>query len=123
MSNLIGVPRAGTASLSIDGVPYDITNTAYFANVVKRETLKGQNAIHGFKEMPEAPYISGTIRDAATLSLAALNAMRNVTVTLTLANGKTVSGDGMWSTDLEEVETEEGTFKVKFEGYTVEESI
>jgi hypothetical protein len=122
MSNLIGVPRSGTATLTIDGVPYDITKTSYFANVVKRETLKGQNAIHGFKEMPEAPYISGTIRDAANLSVVAINAMRSVTVTLQLANGKTVSGDTMWSTDVEAVETEEGTFEVKFEGFTVEES-
>lgn len=114
--------RAGIATLSIDGVAYDVAGSAgYAANRVKRDTLAGQSGIQGYKEMPIAPYISATIRDAGSLTVESLNRMTNVALVLTLANGKLVSGEGLWSTEVEEVETEEATFKVRFEGVAIYE--
>lgn len=114
--------RAGIATLSIDGVAYDVAGSAaYAANRVKRDTLAGQSGIQGYKEMPVAPYISATIRDAGSLTVESLNQMTSVAVVLTLSNGKLVSGEGLWSTEVEEVETEEGTFKVRFEGVSIYE--
>lgn len=112
--------RAGLASLSIDGVAYDVVSDAsYFAAKVKRDTLIGQSGVQGYSEMPVAGYISATIRDNGSLSAASINDLTNSTVVLALANGKLVYGDGMWCTDLEAVKSQDATFSIKFEGSTV----
>lgn len=114
--------RAGIASLTINGTAYDVQgDLAYLPSTVKRETLLGQSGVQGFSEMPAAPYISATIRDAGSLTVQDFNQMTSVSVVLILANGKTIYGDGMWNTECEEVKTQEGTFTVKFEGYDVTE--
>lgn len=115
--------RAGLATLTINGTSYDVVADAeYFANKVKRETLAGQSGVQGYSEMPVSGYISATLRDAGTMTVSDFNAMTNVTCVLTLANGKTVYGDGMWCTECEGVKTQEATFAIKFEGYTVMET-
>lgn len=114
--------RAGIASLSINGVAYDVvSDLSYMPNKVKRETLIGQSGVQGYSEMPMAGYISATIRDAGSLAAASLNDLTNATLVLVLANGKVVSGDNMWCTDFAEVKTQDATFSVKFEGSTVYE--
>ncbi len=114
--------RAGIASLSIDGVAYDVVSgAAYFANKIKRETLIGQSGVQGYSEMPLAGYITATIRDNGSLTVGYLNSLTASTVVLTLANGKLVYGDGMWSTEVEEVKTQEAEFMIKFEGPDVYE--
>ncbi|WP_298281259.1 phage tail tube protein [Acidocella sp.] len=114
--------RAGIAYLSIDGSNYDVVSDAeYFANSVKRESLTGQSGVQGYSEMPVTGYISATIRDAGSLTVASFNAMTSSSLVLTLANGKRVYGDGMWCTEVEAVKTQEATFSVKFEGVSVEE--
>lgn len=115
--------RAGIASLTIDGTAYDVSgDLAYLPSTVKRETLTGQSGVQGYSEMPVAPYISATIRDAGGLTVQDFNQMTSVSLVLVLANGKTVYGDGMWNTECEEVKTQEATFSIKFEGYNVTES-
>jgi hypothetical protein len=122
MSGTTSNRRAGLASLSIDGNSYDVVSEAtYYVNKVKRETLKGQSGVQGYSEMPEAGYIGATIRDSGSLTVASFNAMTSSSLVLTLANGKTVHGDGMWNTECEEVKTQEGTFAIKFEGLSVME--
>jgi hypothetical protein len=116
---------AGTASLTVDGATYQLAGKfAYSVASVSRETKGGQDRIHGYKEMPKAPHISASLRDADGLSLADINAMTNVTVTAILANGKTVTGRNMWTVEDQDVDTEEGTFEVRWEGFdgAVEES-
>lgn len=114
---------AGTAFISVDGQTYMLAgDLSYDPSTVKRESLIGQDRVHGYSEAPKPGSISGTIRDAGGLSVAAFNAMTNVTVTLELANGKTVIGSNMWTVDAAEVKTAEGTFEVKWEGPRVEEA-
>ncbi|TMV78778.1 phage tail protein [Thioclava sp. BHET1] len=116
--------RAGLAFLSIDGVAYDVVSGAsYNCNAVQRESLTGQSGVHGYSEMPTTGSIGATIRDAGVLTVAALNQMTNVTVILKLANGKLVYGEGMWSTEVGDVDTQEGTIAVKFEGANVLEQL
>lgn len=113
---------AGVANIYVDGASYMLAgDLAYSPSKVKRESLVGQDSVHGFSEMPVAGYISGTFRDAASLTVADFNAMSNVTVVCTLANNKTVTGVGMWVVEVQEVKTQEGTFEVRFEGPLVEE--
>lgn len=122
-SNSTANRRAGIATLTIDGTSFDVvSDAAYFVSTVKRETLPGQSGIQGYSEMPQAGYISATIRDAGSLTVADFNAMTSVTCILTLANGKTVYGDSMWNTECDEVKTQEATFTIKFEGVSVLES-
>jgi hypothetical protein len=108
---------AGVCLLTVDGQSYQLQGSAkYKVSKVKRETLSGQDSVHGFKEKPEPNMISFTMRDSQGLSVASFNAMTSQTVVLQLANGKNIVGSKMWCVDVQEVDTEEGTLEVKFEG-------
>ncbi len=114
---------AGIAYLSVDGQSYMLAgDLSYGVSTVKRETLAGQDRVHGYSEMPVAGFVSGTLRDGGSLTVADFNAMSNVTVTLELANGKTIIGRNMWTVEAQEVKTQEGTFEVRWEGFSVQEA-
>lgn len=114
---------AGTASVTIDGVSYAISGEGtYRPSTTKRETLTGQDGVHGYSELPHPGKISWKGRDSSAVAIAALNGATNVTVTLVLANGKTIIGRNMWRVgDPIEVNTEDATFSVEFEGADVTE--
>jgi hypothetical protein len=108
---------AGTAYLTVDGVPYALVgDLEYSPGTVKRESLSGQDGVHGFKEMPIAPHISGTFRDMNLVPLALINALTDVTVTLQLANGKLVVGRNMWTVEELTGKATDGTVEVRWEG-------
>lgn len=114
---------AGIAYISVDGQNYMLAgDLSYSVSKVTRETIAGQDRVHGYSEKPHAGFISGTLRDVSGLSVASFNAMTNNTVTLELANGKTIIGRNMWTVEAQEVKTSEGTFEVKWEGFSVEEA-
>lgn len=115
---------AGIANMTIDGQVFAVAGTAKWSpSGVTRETLKGQDGIHGYKEMPTEGKMSATLRDSGGLSVAGLNAVTNSTIVFGLANGKTVIGRNMWwAGDPAEVDTQEGTLEVRFEGPSVTES-
>jgi hypothetical protein len=115
---------AGVAYLSVDGRNYMLAGEGitYSVTRVKRETLSGASGVQGYSEMPVPGSISATFRDAGNLSVAAFNAMTNVSVTVELANGKTIVGRNMWTVDSQEVKSSDATFEVKFEGPSVEEA-
>ncbi|MCP1290934.1 phage tail tube protein [Chromobacterium sp. S0633] len=114
---------AGTATLTVDGTAYMLEgDLSYSVSKVSRETMKGMDGVHGYKETPNAPFIAGTFRDSSGLTVADFNKMTNVTVTAKLANGKTIIGRNMWTVETQEVETAEGTVKVRWEGMSVEEA-
>lgn len=114
---------AGIAYVTVDGVSYMLAgDLAYQVSKISRETLVGQDRVHGYAEKPVPGHISASIRDAGGLSVAAFNAMTNVSVICELANGKTITGRNMWTVDAQEVKTGEATFEVKWEGFSVEEA-
>lgn len=114
---------AGIASLTIDGVNYLVAgDLKYQVSGRKRETLEGQDSIHGFSEKPRAGKISLSLRDRGDLSVAAVQAMTNVTIVAELANGKTIVGSNMWSVEDQEVDTTDGKFDAVFEGKSVQEA-
>ena len=113
---------AGIAYLSVDGFTFLLSgDLSYSVSKVERETLIGQDRVHGYSEKPHAGFIHGTIRDAGGLSVSAINAMTNVTAVCELANGKTITGRNMWTVETQEAKTEDGTIEVKWEGFSVEE--
>jgi hypothetical protein len=118
MANLL----AGTAQITVDGNSYMLEGSAkYSPSTVKRETLMGMDGYHGVKETPVPGSISFSARDKGDLVVFNFNTMRNVTVVLQLANGKTIVGRNMASVDSQEVDSTEATFDLKFEGPSVTE--
>ncbi len=115
---------AGTASVTIDGRAYSVVGEGtYRVSSSTRETLKGQDGIHGYSETPSAGMIKWKGRDSGALSIDALNKATNVTVVLTLANGKIVIGRNMWRVgEPIEVNTEDASFEVSFEADDVSEA-
>jgi len=108
---------AGIANISVDGVTHLLSGEfTYSPADVERKSLVGQDQVHGYSEMPRAPFISGTLRDSSVLTVKDFNAMSDVTIHAELANGKTIIGRGMWTVDAQEVKTQEGTFEVRWEG-------
>ncbi|SIT50439.1 conserved hypothetical protein [Paraburkholderia piptadeniae] len=114
---------AGTGSITVDGTTYMVVgDVKYKVSKKKRDTKTGYDGVHGYGEA----YIPGAIamkfRDAGGLVVAEFNDMTDVTVVLTLANKKVVTGKGMWTVDDQEVDAMEATFDVRFEGPSVTES-
>lgn len=113
---------AGTVFLTVDGQNYMLAGDfEHSVSKVSRETLVGMDFVHGFSAKPVQGHISGTLRDSAGLSQAALNAMENVTVVAQLANGKTVVGRNMWTVDTQTTKGADATIEVKWEGLDVSE--
>lgn len=108
---------AGEAEVTVNGQTYMIAGEfKYSPGSVERETLVGQDRVHGFKEMPRAPFISCTVRDAGTMTVGNVNKQTNVTISAVLSNGKQIIGRGMWTVEAQEVDTPEAKFEVKWEG-------
>ncbi len=118
MSNRIG----GIISFKVDGTSFfakgDFT---YRVNPTKKEMIVGSDKTHGYKETPQVQYIEGAITDRSNLDLAAMQAIVDATVTLDLANGKTIVLRQACYASEGEVSTAEGEVAVRFEGMDGEE--
>lgn len=114
--------RSGTIYLRIDGTQYDARGSyTYSLGPPKREAIVGPDGVHGYKEMPQVPYIEGEIVDASDLDLAALQAVTEATVTLELATGKSVALRDAWYAADGTVGTEDANIQIRFEGLSAEE--
>jgi len=87
----------------------------------KREGIAGQDGVHGYKEMPRVPVIQGDVDYVEGCSIEELHKITDSTITLELANGAVHVLRNAWFSDESEVDTEEGSFPVKFEGLSGEE--
>ena len=114
---------AGVISLSINGTAYKLAGDfTYDIGGFKREMMSGPDGVHGYKETVKIPFIEGDLRDTSDVDLAALTDLKDATITLSLANGKTIglynavfTGDGTGATG-------EATIKARFEGMSASES-
>jgi len=107
----------GIVFFKIDGTQFSAKGSwTYNLGIPKKEMIAGADSIHGFKEMPQVPFIEGTITDNDELDLAALLKSRDITATLELANGKTiVIEQGVFAAE-GSGSTEEGEIEVRIEG-------
>lgn len=122
MANGVNQTRrlAGVATVAIDGVVYDLVGDfVYSTSTVTRETLIGQDGVHGYKEMPVAGHMAMQLRDNGGFAVQGFNQLTSSSVTSGLANGKQVVGTGMWCVETQEVKTVDGVFEVRFEGDNV----
>lgn len=116
--------RGGTINFQIDGVIYDAKGSfSYNLGAPKREGIVGADSVHGYKEMPQIAFIEGEITDRGNLDVAALVTMDDVTVTLSLANGKAIVLYGAWFAGEGTVTTEEGAIPIRFEGSSAAQEI
>lgn len=112
--------RGGVFALNVNGQDYDIVDgVTYSVNKFKREGMVGISGPQGFKETYVNGYIKAKIRDGQDVSVTAFTNMTNASVIGHAANGKTVSGTGMFITEVIEVDPIEGVFEVNFEGPSV----
>lgn len=108
--------RGGIIQLQIDGEVYQAKgNFSYNLGLPIREAIIGADGVHGYKETPQVAFVEGEITDSDTVNVAALASMRDVMVTLVLANSKTVSFDDTWFAGEGTGNTEEGNIAVRFE--------
>ncbi len=118
----MGQRRAGIIQLQIDGEVADAKGSfSYNLGRPQREAIVGHDSVHGFKELPQVPFIEGEITDRGTLDLAALVNTTDATVTITLANGKIVALYDAWFAGEGTGNTEEANIPVRFEGMSAEE--
>lgn len=114
---------AGMAYVTVDGRSVAIAGEGtYRPDSETRETLLGQDGYHGYKAMPAAGRIAWRGRDSGNVSIRDLGANSNTTVVLELANGKTVVGRNMVRVgEPIEVNSEEATYEIAWEGPSVKE--
>lgn len=97
----------GIIQVQVDGVIQQAKGEfSYNLGHPKREPVVGSDGMHGWKETPQPAFVEGEITDRQDLDLGALVDTTGATVTLVLANGKTVlfpnafySGEGTGHTD------------------------
>ena len=115
--------HAGVLYFKVDGRQYDARgNFTYSLGPPKREAIVGPSGVYGYKEMPQAPYIEGEVVDARALDVAALQSVTEATVTIELANGKTVVLRDAWYAADGTVGTEDANVQIRFEGKSAEET-
>lgn len=118
----MGQRRGGVIYLKVNGQTYDAKgNFTYNFGVPKREAVVGADAVHGYKEMPQVPFIEGELTDRSDLDLESLLHMKDATATLELANGKTFVLRDAWFAGDGNVQTEEGNIAFRMEGKSGEE--
>lgn len=114
--------RSGALFVKVSGRQYDAKgNFTYNPGSPKRDAIVGPDRVHGYKELPQVPYIEGEITDASDLDLVVFTTLKDETVTLELANGKVFILRDAWYAAEGNVQTEEANIQVRFEGMSGEE--
>ena len=78
------------------------------------ENVEGVDGIHGGKEKPIPAYIKGEITDRSDLDMKKLQDLKNVTVTLELANEKTILIRDAWNAAEKKNNANEASTEVDF---------
>lgn len=119
MNNLL----AGTASVTVGGLTIMVAGKfKYRPSKLKRTTLSGMDGVHGYKDEYVPGQISCDVRDSGGTTVADFNSQTNVNIVAQLANGKIIIGSGMWTVDTQDVNSEDATFTVTWEGREVTEN-
>ena len=118
----MGQRFAGTAYLTAAGKMYDLRGGLIVSpSRIKRESVAGQDGVHGFIETQLVPFIKAELSPTDGLSIAELDAMTDITVTAQLANGKNYVLSGAWSAGAHEIGTADGKVAVEWRGLSCDE--
>lgn len=114
--------RAGMIQLQINGEIQDAKGEfSYGLGTPKRTAIVGADSVHGYREEPQVAFIEGAITDRGTLDVAALATAKDVTVTLSLANGKVIVLRDGWYAGDGTAKTSEAEIAVRWEGKSAKE--
>lgn len=86
----------------------------------KRDGVVGVDGVHGYKEMPQLPFIEGEATVTPDMDVDALLQLQDATITAELANGKTPVLRNAWQAAEGVIATEEGTLPLRFEGLSMD---
>lgn len=112
----------GKIFVKVDGQQYRAKGSwSYNIGEDVREAVVGSDQVHGYKEMPQVPFIEGTISDTANLNMTNLLRITDATVTLELNNGKIIALNNAWFAGPGTASSEEGEIEARFEGLSAEE--
>ena len=115
-------PVGGTAYVKVDGVQLQLRgNLTTNIGDKERETVVGQDGVHGFTEKPMAPFIECEITDHRDLDIPALGEITDATVTAEMATGKVYVLRNAWSLKAPDLNAAEGSMTIRFEGLRGEE--
>jgi predicted heme/steroid binding protein len=114
--------RAGQIFIKANGYQYDAKGSfTYNLGHNKRDAIVGHDAVHGFKTLPQPPFVEGIITDSGNLDVEGVLDIEDATVTLELANGKVILLSEAWYAHEGGITTEEGEIPIRFEGIKAEE--
>lgn len=118
MSNRVG----GIIFIKVDGEQYRAKGSFTINyGIPKKEAVVGHDGSHGYKEIPQTPFIEGPLTDDRNISLEKLLKLEDATVTCELANGKVAVLRNAWFAGDGNLTTEEGEIDSRFEGLSAEE--
>jgi len=107
--------RGGLLAVKIDGKVYNaVGNFTFNLGKPLRAPLVGATGVDGYSQTAQAAFVEGEIRDGENVDLEALVTANNVTVTLELANGKTLVLANAWYEGEGTGNSQEGNFPVRF---------
>jgi hypothetical protein len=112
---------AGIVFVKVDGAQLKIkANVNCNRGDEKREGIVGHDGVHGYKSLPQIPYIEGEQTDSKDLDLKKYMAIDGATVTVQFANGKTFVLRQAWNASEGTVGSEEANISFRFEGLDAE---
>lgn len=112
---------AGRIQFKINGEPYNAKgNFTYNTGNDKQDPIVGSDGIHGFKSMPQAPFIQGEITDRVNFDVKDFTALKDATIELVLPTDKVFVLYNSNYTGEGNGETEEGNIEVSFHGLSAE---
>ena len=113
---------SGTLFVRIDGVQRDAQGSwTYNLGQPKREAVIGPDRVQGYMEKPQVAFIEGEVTDQRDLDLVELQNLVDSTLTLELANGKTIVLRNAWYAADGNVGAEQANIQIRFEGLSGEE--
>ncbi len=113
---------AGLIEVKANGEKYDAKGSfSYNLGLPLREAIVGSDGVHGFKETPQVAFIEGAITDRGNLDLRALAGGKDMTVSISLGNGKMVVLNEAWFAGEGTGTSEEAEVSVRWEGSTADE--
>jgi hypothetical protein len=118
----MGQRIGGVLSVTVDSVQYALKGSwTVTPTNVKRENVAGPDGTNAYTETPTVPGAKGDLMLVPGLSLKALQAITDSTVTLALANGSTYVLASAWSVPPFEADTADGKVGVEFGCQTCDE--
>jgi len=108
---------AGLISVAVNGTRIDASGSfEYNLGLPMREAVVGHDGVHGYRELPQVPFIAGDVRVTRDLDVRGLLTARDATVTLTLPTGAVVVLRDAWFAGEGTANTEDGNIAARFEG-------